>query len=122
VRGASDRGRTNDAAGRAAEEQVEAFYATKGARLAARRWRGKAGEIDLIFREGAVTVFVEVKKSRDHDRAAAALSPRQQARIMAAAEEYLADSEAGALAEMRFDVALLDAHGRLKIIEAALGG
>jgi putative endonuclease len=110
-----------DAAGRAAEDQVEAFYAAKGGRLAARRWRGRAGEIDLIFREGAVTVFVEVKSSRSHDAAAAALSPRQQARILSAAEEYLAGTAGGSLAEMRFDVALMDRQGRLKIIEAALG-
>ncbi len=115
------RGAMNEAAGRAAEDQVAAFYAARGLRPLATRWRGKAGEIDLVFRDGMVVVFVEVKQSASHDTAAANLSPRQQDRILAAAEEYLGTLDGGLLTEMRVDVALIDGRGFLKVIEGALG-
>ena len=68
-----------------------------------------------------VVVFVEVKQSASHDTAAANLSPRQQDRILAAAEEYLGTLDGGLLTEMRVDVALIDGRGFLKVIEGALG-
>ena len=117
----TERGRMADASGRAAEDIVAAFYERRGARLIHKRWRGKAGEIDLIFCEALVVVFVEVKSSGAHESAAAALSPKQQARIMLAAEEFAATLSTGSLTKMRFDVALIDRRGGLKIIEGALG-
>jgi len=114
------RGRTANCAGRAAEEQVAARYAGLGAELLEARWRGRAGEIDLIFEHLGVVVFVEVKSSSDHRKAVASLSVRQQLSIMAAAEEYLGRRPDGLLTEMRVDVALV-AHGRIEIIEGALG-
>lgn len=118
---AVNRGRMAEAAGRAAEELVARFYALKGAKPLATRWRGNAGEIDLIFREGATVVFVEVKSSASHDAAAASLSRRQQTRILAAAEEYCATLPTGSLTAMRFDVALIDRRGGMRVIEGALG-
>ena len=76
-------------AGANAENQVAADYARRGHRLAARRWRGKAGEIDLIFSDGADIVFVEVKKAHNFSVASRRISSRQQQRICLAAEEYL---------------------------------
>ena len=114
------RGRQNHAAGLAAETRVEDFYGRLGARKVATRWRGKSGEIDLIFREGATYIFVEVKSSKTFDGAMAALSQRQMGRIMATAEEFCATLPSGSLTDMRFDVALLDRAGGLKIIEGAV--
>ena len=56
-------------AGRAAELQVAQDYRRRGFALAHERWRGKAGEIDLILRDGDGIIFVEVKKSKSHDSA-----------------------------------------------------
>jgi putative endonuclease len=56
--------------GLAAEAQVEARYLAAGKTVAARRWRGRGGEIDLIFRDGAALIFVEVKLADSHDSAA----------------------------------------------------
>jgi len=95
-------------------------YCDAGATVAARRWRGKAGEIDLIFRDGARVIFVEVKASSTRDRAAVALGPRQIARLYRAAAEFLAGEPAGQDTETRFDVALVDAPGRIEVIENAL--
>lgn len=107
-------------AGLAAEDAVLRHYAAKGGRLLARRWRGRAGEIDLIVAIDTTTVFVEVKASRTISRAAARLGGRQAARIAAAAEEYLAASGRGLAVPARIDVALVDGVGRVEIIENAL--
>ena len=76
------RGRCNQLAGASAEGVVERVYLGAGHRLLERRWRGKAGEIDLILEDADGTlVFVEVKTGPDTDRALARISPAQVARI-----------------------------------------
>lgn len=102
--------------GLAAEHAVAARYEAAGGRVLARRWRGSAGEIDLIVAEAGVVVFVEVKSSRRHGRAAERISRAQARRLARAAEEYAAGLPDGALSEMRFDVALVDAAGRIEIL------
>jgi putative endonuclease len=102
-------------AGLSAEDQVAQMYTRRGCTVAARRWRGQAGEIDLIMREGAVIVFVEVKQSKTHAQAADHLTDRQFARIYRAAEEFLGGEPQGELTEVRFDVALVDAQGQIEI-------
>jgi putative endonuclease len=105
--------------GLAAEEIVAADYTRRGLRLERRRWRGKRGEIDLILREDDRVIFVEVKKSWDFARATESLSHRQMQRILGAAEDFVAGEPKGLLTEMRFDVALVDAVGRIEILENA---
>lgn len=117
----ADAGRAGYHAGLAAEAAVERRYVARGLEVAARRWRGEGGEIDLVLRDGAALVFVEVKRSATHARAAHALRPAQAARLMAAAEAFAGGEPAGLLTEMRFDVALVDAAGRIEIVENALG-
>lgn len=106
-------------AGAAAEQAVARDYGVRGYVLAASRWRGRAGEIDLILRCGAEVIFVEVKTARNFDHAANRISERQRARIAAAASEFLAAEPAGQMTEARFDVAIVDASGRVRIIENA---
>lgn len=106
--------------GLAAEEQVVRYYLDRSFGLVERRWRGRCGEIDLIFTEAAALIFVEVKKSRSHTAAARSLTRRQQARILATADEYLSLNGYSQLTDMRFDVALVDQIGAIKVIEAAL--
>ncbi len=55
------RGKAAYLAGESAEIQVQKLYEQSGHVLAARRWRGGGAEIDLIFRDGDICVFVEVK-------------------------------------------------------------
>lgn len=108
-------------AGTAAEAAVARHYRDRGCTVAAARWRGAGGELDLVLRDGAGLIFVEVKKSRSFAAAAARLAPRQIARITVTAAEFLAQEPAGQDTPARFDVALLDAQGRVEIIENALG-
>lgn len=106
--------------GLAAEQAVERLYERKGHDIAARRWRGKGGEIDLIARQDGEVIFVEVKKSRSFARAAEGLRPRQIARLFDAASEFLCGEPGGQATICRFDVALVDGSGRIEIIENAL--
>ncbi|MDG1430946.1 MAG: YraN family protein [Paracoccaceae bacterium] len=114
-------GRTAYLAGVAAEDIVERYYRSHGYTTLSQRYRGKRGEIDLIVGEGTAVVFVEVKKSKTHDRAATRVSRAQQLRIMTTAAEYLTSLPNGQLTESRFDVALVDQFGGLKILENAIG-
>ncbi|WP_370399126.1 YraN family protein [Sulfitobacter sp. JB4-11] len=107
--------------GIAAEKRIAQDYARRGFALARERWRGKSGEIDLILRDGAGLIFVEVKKARDFDRAAESLSARQMRRLYGAAEEFLGSEPAGSLTNVRFDVALVNGRGETRIIENAFG-
>ena len=115
------RGKRAFCAGMAAEEQVARDYASRGLTEESRRWRGRRGEIDLVMRDGAALVFVEVKQSASFERAAESLNARQMARIYGAAEEYLAQAPLGQLTETRFDVALVDGGGAIRIVENAFG-
>lgn len=111
---------TNYHAGRVAEGTVRQSYERNGLIFAAARWRGSRGEIDLIFRDGAALVFVEVKKSKTHAQAANLLRPAQIERILQSATEFVANEPNGQLTDMRFDVALVDGQGVLEIRENAL--
>jgi putative endonuclease len=113
-------GQRSNLAGQSAEDAVARHYVDLGYELAARRWRGGVGEVDLIFRDGEACIFVEVKKSRSFARAADLLRPAQTRRFIQAATVFVGDEPKGQLTEMRFDVALVDAAGTIKILENVL--
>lgn len=122
VRGSQRKARGQIAyhAGLSAEDSVSRLYDRSGRPIVARRWRGSIGEIDLIAREGETVVFIEVKKSGSHAMAAEHLTHGQIQRIMATASEFVGGEPRGQSTDMRFDVALVDAQGRIEIIENAL--
>lgn len=107
--------------GLSAEDTVLRWYEAKGSRVLHRRWRGTAGEIDLIFEDHGVVVFCEVKSSNNTSRAAASLSQRQKMRICEAASEFLGSLPNGQLTEMRFDFAIVGASGVPQILQNAFG-
>ncbi len=115
------RGAVAHAAGAAAEEAVARAYEARGLTVAARRWRSSYGEVDLICRDGALLVFVEVKRAATLDAAAHRLGRRQMDRLLAAAQCFCAGEPRGLLADMRFDLAVADALGRVRVIENAFG-
>lgn len=106
--------------GLAAEQAVTRHYQAQGCTLLATRWRGKGGEIDLIFQANNEVIFVEVKASKDHGAAALRLSPRQIGRLFNTAAEFLGTQPAGQDTPSRFDVALVDQAGRIEVLENAL--
>jgi len=98
--------------GLSAESRAAAYLIAKGYRIVARRFRSGVGEIDIIARRRNVIVFVEVKARAKLDDAAYAVTPLQQARIVAAAEAWIASHPEHANSDFRFD-AVLVAPGRL---------
>ena len=110
-------GQSNYYDGIAAETTVERRYRNDGGEVAARRWRGASGEVDLVIRRGGGLIFVEVKKAKDFFRAAHRLSQRQLARITSAAEEFVSTEPMGMLTPVRVDLALVNEQGESKIIE-----
>lgn len=115
------RGAAAHASGAGAEDAVARLYEGQGGVVAARRWRSPWGEVDLIVRRGETVVMVEVKKARSLDEAALRLSRRQMDRLCAAAQAFCAGEPKGALTDLRFDLALVDGMGRVRVIEGAWG-
>ncbi len=115
-------GRTSYLAGLAAEDCVAADYRARGYVPLEVRWRGKRGEIDLIFGDGDGVIMVEVKKSRDFETALSHVTPAQVRRLLATGEEYLSKRPKGNLTDVRFDVALVDRHGQVSVMENAFSG
>ena len=79
----------------------------KGYRILTRRFRCRAGEIDIIARRGNVLVFVEVKARRNAATAAESLSSRQISRIIRAAEAFVQAHPSLAALDQRFDAILI---------------
>ena len=69
-------------------------------------WRFAGGELDLVMRDGAVLVFVEVKIRRGEGLGAAeeAISPAQSRRLTGAAQRFLAARPELADAYWRLDL------------------
>lgn len=101
------RGRANYASGLRAETWAALWLGLRLYRIVGRRVKTKAGEIDLIARRGSVLVFIEVKARGGFEAAAHALGAHQQARLMRAAELYVAARPALHALDMRFDVILI---------------
>lgn len=106
--------------GQTAEAHAERFLEAQGLKRVARNWRCRFGEIDLIMRDHATLVFVEVRlrSSANFGGAAASVTSGKQRKLLAAAKLYL-----GNLAELppcRFDVvALTDNGGKPEWIQNA---
>jgi len=93
--------------GLSAEGRAAAYLMVKGYRILARRFRTPYGEIDIVARRRNLVAFVEVKARASLDEAAYAVTPRQQQRIIAAAEAWLmAHPEHGDF-DLRFDAMLI---------------
>ena len=93
--------------GLSAESRAAALLMAKGYRILAKRFRTPHGEIDLIAKRRNLIAFVEVKARASLDEAAYAVTPRQQARIINAAQAWLAAHPEYAEFELRFDAILI---------------
>jgi putative endonuclease len=95
-------------AGAQAEALAARFLESHGLAIVARNVRYRMGEIDLVAREGATIVFVEVRLRRrsDFGGAAESITAAKRARIRAAAGLYL--SRLPRLPACRIDAVLLD--------------
>lgn len=78
-----------------------------GLRIVARNWRCRFGEIDIVAEDAGVTVFAEVRLRRagHFGGAAESITVHKRARLIAAAQHYLAGRRER---HCRFDVMLLE--------------
>ena len=93
--------------GLSAESRAAALLIAKGYRILARRFRTPYGEIDLVVRRRNLVAFVEVKARASLDEAAYAVTPRQQQRIVNAAQAWLMAHPEHAEFDLRFDAVLI---------------
>ena len=103
------------ALGDAGEDTALRLLQAAGCRLLARQLRCPAGELDLVMRDGAQLVFIEVRLRTNarFGTAADSIGPAKQRRLARAARwwlQALARSHfGGAVPPCRFDVVTIDA-------------
>jgi putative endonuclease len=93
--------------GLSAEARATAWLIAKGYRILAKRFRSPYGEIDIVARRRNLLAFVEVKARATLDDAAYAVTPRQQQRIINAAQAWLMTHPEHADFDLRFDAMLI---------------
>ncbi|MBK6336382.1 MAG: YraN family protein [Betaproteobacteria bacterium] len=96
-------------AGAEAERLAAAFLEARGLSIVERNYRRRCGELDLVARDGATLVFVEVRlrRGRAFGGAAESITAAKRARLTRAAGLYLAGLRDTPCC--RFDAVLLDA-------------
>ncbi len=94
--------------GAQAEQWAADFLQRQGLKPVTRNYRSRFGEIDLIMRDGAALVFVEVRQRSwtDFGGAAASIDHHKQQRLIRTAQHYLA--QLARTPPCRFDVVLMD--------------
>ncbi len=107
--GARRGGNSTSALGRLAEDRALAYLLARGLHLVERNVRSRCGEIDLVMRDGATLVFVEVRQRRStaFGGAAASIGAAKQARLWRAAQRYL-QMRPGCAAACRFDAVCIE--------------
>jgi putative endonuclease len=99
--------RRAEALGLSAETVAVWFLRLKGHAILDRRFRSHRGEIDIVARRGRTLIFVEVKARATAEAALDAVTPRSRARILAAADLWVARRPRYADFDRRFDVVLV---------------
>jgi len=121
------------ALGRMGEERAAAYLTRKGYAVLARNWRTRAGELDIIARDGVWLVFVEVRTRRAPSDAGLpyagtgeeSVTRRKQQQLVSLASAYL--YERPWPGPWRIDVIALDVRddgsvARLNHLQDAVGG
>ncbi|MGH1352083.1 MAG: YraN family protein [Methyloligellaceae bacterium] len=75
--------------GHLAEALASLYLMLKGYRILARRYKTRAGEIDIIALRGKRLAFVEVKLRSDLEKALGALTRYQEKRIIASSKYWI---------------------------------
>ena len=105
--------------GASAEFDAAQLLVDAGYRIVERNYRCKAGELDIVARDGEVLVFVEVRSRSDdaHGSAFDAVGHSKQRRVIRVARHYLA-AVAPVFEECRFDVVAITAGEAILLKDA----
>ena len=104
---ANRRSQLSKQTGDAWEMQARRWLERQGLRFIAANVRERGGEIDLIMRDGSVTVFVEVRyrRSASYGDADSFVTPQKQQRLLKAARLWLCRQNGSfETVDCRFDV------------------
>lgn len=102
------------------ESAATAFLIRQGYTIVAQNWRCRYGEVDLIARDGAGFVFVEVRTRRSNGlgHPEESLGSRKRNRMVEVAQAYLATNPAFEQQPWRIDVVVIEmAAGRIVRLE-----
>ena len=96
------------------------WYQARGYEVVARNWRCRAGELDLVARQGRTVVFCEVKTrvSAAFGTPQEAVTRAKQVRLRGLAARWLREESSAPAGVARFDVASIF-RGSLEVIEGA---
>ena len=106
-----------------AEQQACKHLQSQGLKILEKNFSTKAGEVDLIMRDGETLIFVEVRyrKNADFGGAAASVTLKKQQRIIKAALAY--QQKHMPQSSMRFDVVAIEGdNGDIDWITSAFDG
>lgn len=98
---------TNYKAGLWAEFLAAAFLAMKGYRILKLRAKTPVGEIDVLACKGHILVAVEVKTSKNFDRALYRVDALKQQRVSRALQWLMTQKSYTQFVDVRFDVIAL---------------
>lgn len=102
--------------GSAGEARAAELLQAEGWTIHGRRIRTAAGEIDILAEKSGLIAFLEVKTRPCLAEAAGALSAKQRARLLKAAEIVLAGHPEWRRHAVRFDLMLVDRRGTVRRI------
>jgi putative endonuclease len=108
--------------GAAAEQLAAEYLQSRGLQITDRNYRSRYGEIDLVARDGATLVFVEVRQRTGggFGGAADSITADKRAKLLRTARDYLA--RRGRDEPCRFDAVLLSGEpARIEWIRNAFG-
>jgi putative endonuclease len=89
-------------------ETLAAWYLRlTGWRILKRRYKTKAGEIDIIAKRRKTVAFIEVKARKTREAALEAVTPASQKRISRAARNFVARHPRAGFYTLRFDIVII---------------
>ncbi|MDT4289771.1 YraN family protein [Methylomonas sp. MO1] len=106
--------------GDSAEQLASAYLQKQGLEWVCSNFRCKMGELDLVMKDRAALVIVEVRfrKSEQFGGALASITRQKQARIVAATQHYVIINNLSNVS-IRFDVVAVSGDNRLEWIKNA---
>jgi len=117
-------GRATNIIGSEAEQRAVDLLVGAGMRVVERNYRTKLGELDIVARDGATLVFVEVRSRRDamYGSALEAVGWKKQRKVSRVAMQYIAWRRPQ-FVSARFDVVAITGDEILHVRDAwRLGG
>jgi len=115
----TDKKRAYERAGRRAEFLAALYLRLRGHSILAKRFKCKAGEIDLVAKRGKRIIFVEVKQRQSLAAVQESISYRNEQRVMAAAEVFMTKNQALFGHDLRFDAIYLVGRWKLSHMKDA---